>query len=93
MTAFLSVLYVLSALLPIVGLVRLARLASSEAAPVRAAPTLPDGSNGSRGQLNAAAGALVTIIINKPRTVVVDLLWIGSGLVSGAVGGVWSLFI
>lgn len=91
MYPLLVVMFALSAILPIIGLVRLALGAWESLEPVRSATPLADGSNGSRGQINAAAPALVSMVLGRHKAAVWDLILVGSGLVVGAIASIMAL--
>ncbi|PPF38352.1 hypothetical protein [Pseudoclavibacter sp. AY1H1] len=108
MRSTIVILYVLAALLPLVGLVRLYLLARKEAQPVRESREavmekvkgdqvdqlgLYDEGFVSYAEVQAGMPIIVAAVRNRPQAVLADLLFIGVGVVMGAVASVWSLFL
>lgn len=86
-------LYVAAAVLPLLGLGRLYRLALFEARRMKAAVRPTEGSGVSIGMFDTALPMVVGGLTSRPRAVVLDFVFIGTGLVLGAAASIWSLFV
>jgi hypothetical protein len=91
-------LYAAAAVFPILGLALLLRSAARSSSEVAAVtPTNDDGSVDREkitiGQLDKAMRILVYEIVDRPRAVVRDFIFIGLGVSCGAAASIWSLFL
>ncbi|MEB0286771.1 hypothetical protein QN345_00115 [Cryobacterium sp. 10I1] len=84
-------LYVGSAVLPAIGLWGLYRTAVGDTRTYEVAPTSANGEGTTFGQMNVLVDFLSRAALGRPQAAIRDFVFIGSGLLLGAVASIWSV--
>ncbi|WP_345434834.1 hypothetical protein [Microbacterium gilvum] len=93
MRTLVVALYAVSAVLPLLGIARLFVLARREAGPVLQAKPTKDGKGISYDESEKALPAIVNAVRHRPRAILWDFAFIGSGVLAGAAASIWSLYL